>query len=109
MIGTKSYSCPMQSPHCSVAGIRGDKIKATQLLRDPGQSIWLDNIVQRIGHFPHARGVPVNVDGSAPQLQDDGARSFVKLRNGLMGVISSKVAALDSMLKAVGNRPGASL
>ena len=55
MIGTKSYFCPMQRPHCAVA------------------------------------------------------RSFVKSQNGLMGVISSKGAALDSMLKAVGNRPGASL
>jgi len=36
----------------------------------------------------------IDVDALAAQLQDDGAKSFVKSWNGLMAVIASKGAAL---------------
>jgi len=49
-------------------------MKATQLLHDRGQSLWLDNITH---------------------LQSEGAESFVKSWNDLMQVISSKTATLD--------------
>jgi transaldolase len=46
----------------------------------------------------------VDVDALAAQLQDEGAESFVKSWNDLMGVISSKSASLDksATLRAVG-------
>jgi transaldolase len=37
----------------------------------------------------------IDVDALAAQLQDDGAKSFVKSWNELMGVIASKSAALN--------------
>ncbi len=59
-------------------------MKATQLLHDLGQSLWLDNFAK----------AGVEVDALAAQLQDEGARSFVKSWNELMGVIASKSADL---------------
>src|SRR5213593_3125456 len=53
-----------------------------------------------LGQFAKAG---VDVDALATQLQDEGAESFVKSWNDLMGVISSKSASLDksATLKAV--------
>jgi transaldolase len=45
----------------------------------------------------------INIDALATRLQDEGARSFVKSWNELMGVITSKCAALNGpALKAGG-------
>jgi len=46
----------------------------------------------------------IDVDALATQLQDEGAKSFVKSWNDLMAVISAKSAALgrSALLKAVG-------
>ncbi len=44
----------------------------------------------------------IDVDALAAQLQDDGAKSFVKSWNDLMAVIASKSAALNATLKAGG-------
>ncbi len=38
----------------------------------------------------------IDLDALAARLQDEGAKSFVKSWNGLMGVIASKIAALDN-------------
>ena len=50
-------------------------MKATQLLHNRGQSIWLDNITR--------------------DLLNQGAKAFVKSWNDLLGVIASKSAALQ--------------
>ncbi len=50
-------------------------MKTTQLLHNAGQSIWLDNITR--------------------DLQNQGAKSFVKSWNELLAVIASKSATLQ--------------
>ena len=53
-----------------------------------------------LAKFANAR---IDVDALAAQLQDEGAKSFVKSWNDLMTVIASKSAALnESTLKAGG-------
>jgi transaldolase len=44
----------------------------------------------------------IDIDALAAQLQDDGAKSFVKSWEELMGVIASKSAALDNQKEARG-------
>ena len=63
-------------------------MKATQLLNNLGQSLWLDNVLARFA----AEGV--DVDALGVQLQEQGAKSFVNSWNALMAVIASKGAAL---------------
>ena len=41
----------------------------------------------------------IDVDALAAQLQDEGAKSFVKSWNDLMAVISSKSAALEAVAR----------
>ena len=60
-------------------------MKPTKKLHELGQSLWLDNIVRRGG---------IDVGALAAQLQDEGAKSFVKSWYDLMAVIASKSAAL---------------
>jgi hypothetical protein len=50
-------------------------MKATQLLHNLGQSIWLDNITR--------------------DVLNQGAKAFVKAWNELLGVIASRSAALQ--------------
>lgn len=45
-------------------------------------------------HFSAKQGDGSHLDALAAQLQDEGAKSFVKSRNELMAVIASKSAAL---------------
>jgi transaldolase len=55
---------------------------------------------ERLAAFAKAR---IDIDALAAQLQDEGAKSFVKSWNDLMGVIASKCAVLKgSTLKAGG-------
>jgi len=92
-------------------------MKATQMLHDLGQSLWLDNITRdlltsgtlqryEVGPILPADGgdceevlarfaqAGIDVDILAATLQEDGAKSFVKSWNDLMAVIASKSAAL---------------
>jgi transaldolase len=46
----------------------------------------------------------INIDDLADRLQDEGAKSFVKSWEELMGVIASKIAALDNRKEAIGSR-----
>ena len=79
-------------------------MKPTQTMHDLGQSIWLDNITRdqlkaadggdadaELARFAAAK---VDVAALAQQLQDEGAKSFVKSWNDLLGVNNSKSAVL---------------
>ena len=86
-------------------------MKATQLLHNIGQSLWLDNITRDLldrGTLEHyIRDLSVTGLTSNPtifdhaikkalaaQLQDEGAKSFVNSWNDLMDVIGSKSTVL---------------
>ena len=68
-------------------------MKATQLLHNLGQSLWLDNgdCEAVLDQFAAAG---IDIDDLAAKLQDDGAKSFVSSWNDLMEVIASKSASL---------------
>ena len=70
-------------------------MRATQLLPDVGQSLWMgiDGGEAVLNEFANAG---VDVGALATRLQDEGADSFDKSWNDLLRVISSKSAALRS-------------
>jgi hypothetical protein len=84
--------------------LRGNQMKATQLLHNLGQSLWLDNITRDLINSGTLKRYidELSVTGltSNPtifdhaKLQDDGAKSFVGSWNDLMEVIASKSATL---------------
>jgi hypothetical protein len=75
-------------------------MKVTQLLYNLGQSIWLHNITRDLLNpgtcrvIPASAKVGIDVDAPDAQLEDEGARAFVKSWHEVMGVIASKSAAL---------------
>ena len=81
-------------------------MKATQLLSNLGQSIWLDNITRQLASILPADGGDceqvlaqfekegIDMEELANRLQEDGAKSFAKSWSGLMDVIASKSAVL---------------
>jgi len=73
-------------------------LKALATHTDLGELLSNDggNSEEVLGQFTKAR---VDIDALAAQLQREGAESFVKSWNELMGVISSKTAALDKSAK----------
>ncbi|HEU0038117.1 MAG TPA: hypothetical protein VFR76_02475 [Verrucomicrobiae bacterium] len=58
-------------------------MKATKLLHEFGQSLWLDNITRDLLN-----------EGLADRLQEEGAAAFVKSWNELLAVLESKCTAL---------------
>jgi transaldolase len=69
-------------------------LKALATHTDLGELLPTDggNSEEVLGQFDQAG---VDIDALAAQLQSEGAESFVKSWNDLMGVISSKTASLD--------------
>jgi transaldolase len=76
-------------------------MKATKLLHNLGQSLWLDNITRDLfntgtlqRYIEEFNEAGVNVEALAAQLQAEGAKAFVKSWNELLAVIASKSNAL---------------
>ena len=99
--GPQGVGCPLhQGARCTFHGehdARGYLERARRSRRighDPAGRRW-----RLRGSVSAVRSGRIDVDALAAQLQDEGAKSFVKSWNDLMAVISSKSAALEAVTR----------